>query len=93
MRRLYIVKQPRVSFATDKLTKQISRLNAPGWLDKLIDPRSKAKFSYLSRNWRVPLILASGLALVCYLSTKEVRPVFDYEKINERHYRLSDQVT
>lgn len=43
-------------------------------------------------KWIIPLGLLAGVGLLYYLSTKEVQAIFDYDKTNERHYRLSDDV-
>ena len=37
--------------------------------------------------------IISGIALLIYFSNKEVEPIFDYAKINERYYRLNDAVS
>ena len=82
---------PTRMYSIQNVLKKTVKEHEANLLKSMQNPHMKVKFSY-SKKWILPLCIGAGIGLMTYLSSKEVIPNFDYEKINERHYRLSDEV-
>lgn len=78
-------------FSLDNYIKNPISRRHQNFLESLKNPNFKPTSH--SHRWLIPLAIGTGFGLILYLSNKEVEPVFDYEKINERHYRLSDEAS
>ena len=79
-------------YSIENTFKTLSTKNQFNILKCLKNSNVKPKLSHLAK-YALPLAVGTGLGVYAYLTTQEVVSTFDYEKVNDRHYRLSDEVS